>query len=225
MSDVISIGDLVPDPNNARKHNPRNVGMIVDALQELGAGRPIVIDEQDTILAGNATADAAIEAQMTDAIIIDAEGDELIAVVREGLTPEQEMRLALFDNRAAELAEWDGVVLTGMAKEFPDVVGDAFYTDELERVDDFQLEEEKPKAAAGGASTHESEENNDEDRQDEQQQQRTTVATLAFETTDELDAFCQYLVWLKGKYRAIETHVERFLHDAEVAMSEAGDGE
>lgn len=36
--------DLTPDKRNARKHNPRNIGMIVDSLHEVGAARSIVID-------------------------------------------------------------------------------------------------------------------------------------------------------------------------------------
>ena len=59
MSDVHSIADLKTDPKNRRKHNPRNVGMIVQALHEVGAARSIVIDEQGNVLAGNGTIDAA----------------------------------------------------------------------------------------------------------------------------------------------------------------------
>ena len=54
MSDIQSIADLTPDPANRRKHNPRNIGMIVESLQKVGAARSIVIDEQGNILAGNA---------------------------------------------------------------------------------------------------------------------------------------------------------------------------
>ena len=51
--------DLHPDPSNARAHNPRNVGMIEDALGAVGAARSIVIDEDGLVLAGNATIEAA----------------------------------------------------------------------------------------------------------------------------------------------------------------------
>ena len=66
------IKDLVPDPTNRRKHTPRNVGMIVDALHKVGAGRSIVIDETNTVLAGNATLEAAGEAGITDLRVIEA---------------------------------------------------------------------------------------------------------------------------------------------------------
>jgi len=113
---VTHIKDLLHDPKNARKHTPRNVGTIVSALQEVGAARSIVIDEDGVVLAGNATMDAAAEAGITAVKVVEASGNELIAVRRTGLTPEQKTRLALYDNRAAELAEWDEAILQELAE-------------------------------------------------------------------------------------------------------------
>src|SRR5687768_9857621 len=101
------IKDLIPDPANRRKHNPRNLGMVVDALHQVGAARSIVIDEDDVILAGNGVTEAAAEAGITRVRVIEADGQELIAVRRRGLTEAQKRALAIFDNRTAELAEWD----------------------------------------------------------------------------------------------------------------------
>ena len=56
---IETLADLKPDPRNARRHNPRNVGMLEKALNEVGAARSIVIDEQGVVLAGNATIEAA----------------------------------------------------------------------------------------------------------------------------------------------------------------------
>jgi hypothetical protein len=111
------IKDLSHDPKNARKHTPRNVGTIVSALHEVGAARSIVIDEDGVVLAGNATLDAAAEAGITRLRVIETDGQELVAVKRIGLTAEQKTRLALYDNRAAELAEWDDEVLKALAME------------------------------------------------------------------------------------------------------------
>jgi hypothetical protein len=111
------IKDLTHDPRNARKHTPRNVGDIVSALQEVGAARSIVIDEDGIILAGNATIDAAAEAGITKLQVVDVDGDTVVAVRRTGLTPAQKTRLALFDNRAAEHAQWDTEVLLALADE------------------------------------------------------------------------------------------------------------
>jgi ParB-like chromosome segregation protein Spo0J len=121
------IKDLRHDPKNARKHTPRNVGTIVSALQEVGAARSIVIDEQGIVLAGNATLEAAAEAGITKVRVIETNGDELVAVQRTGLTPTQKTRLALYDNRAAELAEWDTAVLHDLSQ---DGATDGLFTDD-----------------------------------------------------------------------------------------------
>ena len=107
MTTPTHIKDLVPDPANRRRHNPRNIGMVAEALHAVGAARSIVIDEGNVILAGNGVTEAAAEAGITKVRVIDADGDELIAVRRSGLSPEQKRALALWDNRTAELATWD----------------------------------------------------------------------------------------------------------------------
>jgi ParB-like chromosome segregation protein Spo0J len=114
---ALALADLTPDPTNARRHTPRNVAQIETALREVGAARSIVVDETGTILAGNATVAAAKQAGIDRLRIIETDGTELVAVRRTGLTPAQKRHLALFDNRAAELAEWDAEVLAALADE------------------------------------------------------------------------------------------------------------
>jgi DNA modification methylase len=116
-SATMPLASLMPDPRNARRHTDRNVGMIVDALREVGAARSIVVDETGTIVAGNATVEAAGKAGIDQVRIVDADGHELIAVRRSGLTAEQKRRLALLDNRTAELAEWDTDVLASLVED------------------------------------------------------------------------------------------------------------
>jgi ParB-like chromosome segregation protein Spo0J len=116
-SKTTPISSLLPDPRNARRHTDRNLGLIEQALREVGAARSIVVDETGTILAGNATVTAAAQAGIAQVQIVEADGAELIAVRRSGLTPEQKRRLALLDNRTAELAEWDTAVLASLAED------------------------------------------------------------------------------------------------------------
>ena len=108
---MTKISELIPDAKNARAHNPRNVGMIVNALHEVGAARSIVIDEDGNILAGNATIEAAAEAGIENVEIIEADGETIIAVRRTGLTDEQKTRLKYFDNQTAAIADWDPDVI------------------------------------------------------------------------------------------------------------------
>ncbi|MDQ3780464.1 MAG: hypothetical protein M3354_07970, partial [Chloroflexota bacterium] len=112
-----TVSDLFPDPRNARAHSERNLELIAQSLTELGAARSIVVDEAGTILAGNATVQAAQQAGLIGVRVIDADGSELIAVRRSGLSPEQKRRLALFDNRTAELASWDTDILASLTED------------------------------------------------------------------------------------------------------------
>lgn len=112
-----SLTELTPDPNNARLHDSNNLDMIQSSLQELGAGRSILIDENNVILAGNGVAQAAQQAGMTRVQIVEADGDAIIAVRRRNLTPEQKTRLALFDNRTGDLSTFDPMMLAGLQAE------------------------------------------------------------------------------------------------------------
>ncbi|MFN8678788.1 MAG: hypothetical protein U0Z70_20585 [Thermomicrobiales bacterium] len=117
QNDTKSLGDLTPDPRNARSHPERNRSLLATSLQEVGAARSIVVDEDGVVLAGNATVTAAAQAGIDRVRIIDTDGSELVAVRRSGLTPEQKRRLALLDNRTAELAEWDTGILASLAED------------------------------------------------------------------------------------------------------------
>jgi ParB-like chromosome segregation protein Spo0J len=107
-----SLADLTLDPQNARKHGARNLETIEAALREVGAGRSIVVDEDGVILAGNATVEAAAKAGLSKVKIVDTDADTIVALRRSGLSRKAKARLALFDNRAGELAEgWETEVL------------------------------------------------------------------------------------------------------------------
>lgn len=131
---IAHIGDLKMDKNNPRKHTPRNIGVIVDSLQELGAMRSIVIDEDNNILSGNGTIEAAGEAGIHKVRIIECEGDEIIAVRRSNLDPRQKMKAKVVDNRAAELAIWDTEEMAAMAETDATIFEGMFYDKELDRL-------------------------------------------------------------------------------------------
>ena len=131
---IETLADLTPDPRNARKHNPRNVGMLEKALGEVGAARSIVIDERGVVLAGNATIEAAARAGIEKVQVVDADGETIIAVRRTGLTAKQKSRLALYDNRTAELADWDADVIADLLATERELLDGLFADDELARL-------------------------------------------------------------------------------------------
>jgi ParB-like chromosome segregation protein Spo0J len=151
MPDKIkTLADLKPDAKNARKHNPRNIGMVADSIREVGAARSGVIDEKGNILAGNGTYEALAEAGITNIRVVKASGNEWVVVQRDGLSEEQKRRLALYDNRTAELADWEGEVLKEFNDDDPDFLAKLFYDDELESILDIEPEE-PPKEKESGA--------------------------------------------------------------------------
>lgn len=103
----VRVGDLRADPSNRRRRTARGRSMLVEALGKVGAARSIVIDEDNEILAGNGIVEAATEAGIHRVQVVEADGDTIIAVRRRGLTPQQKRDLSMYDNRVAELAEWD----------------------------------------------------------------------------------------------------------------------
>lgn len=112
-----TLADLSPDPHNARKHNPRNIGQVQSSLQKYGAARSIVIDENNQIIAGHGVVEAAGLAGIERVQVVDGDGETIIAVRRTGLTVKQKQELGIADNRGAELAEWDADVLSALAGE------------------------------------------------------------------------------------------------------------
>lgn len=101
------ISGLTLDPENRRRRTARGARMLVEALGQVGPARSIVIDEHDEVLAGNGVVVAAQEVGLTKLLVVEPDPDTLVAVRRRNLTPEQKRAVAMYDNRAGELAEWD----------------------------------------------------------------------------------------------------------------------
>jgi DNA modification methylase len=128
------LGALKHDPRNARAHTPRNEGMIAESIRRAGAGRSLLAARDGTILAGNATYDALASVGMEDIIIVDTDGTKAVVVRRTDLDPDspEAVHLALADNRAAELADWDPAMLNQVLLEFPEAIDATFFPEEID---------------------------------------------------------------------------------------------
>lgn len=94
---AIPIGKLVLDPNNARKHDERNIDSIKKSLAQFGQRLPLVVQRQGMVVrAGNGRVLAA-----------KALGWSHVAVVIVDEKDVEATAFAIADNRTAELAEWD----------------------------------------------------------------------------------------------------------------------
>jgi len=142
---MATLSDLKQDHKNARKRTETSASLLKESLQRYGPARSIVIDEDDRILAGNGTVEAALGLGIEGLRIVDASPDEIIAVRRTGLTEDQKVGLALADNRTADLAEWDAEMLHRLSEEHN--IAPWFEDDEvqalLEQVEQLEPEEGK----------------------------------------------------------------------------------
>ncbi len=105
------------DPENARRHPAGNQAMIRASLQELGAGRSILVGAGGRVLAGNATYEAAEEAGL-EIVEIRTKPNQLVAVVREDLDGRAAVRMGLLDNQASDSSEFDPEALLNLAEKY-----------------------------------------------------------------------------------------------------------
>ena len=96
------------DKRNYRKHSDKNKTLINKSLEECGAGRSILIDNEGEIIAGNGVYEQA-QALNIPVKVVETDGSELIAVKRTDLAPDDEKRkrLAVMDNSASDTSEFD----------------------------------------------------------------------------------------------------------------------
>jgi hypothetical protein len=108
-SGIRTISDLtrLPDKENPRVRTARNRKVIEHSLRTLGTGRSILADENGQIIAGNGTAEAAAKIGITKVRVVPTDGKELIVVQRSDLTAKQKKEMAIADNQASALAEWN----------------------------------------------------------------------------------------------------------------------
>src|SRR5689334_16631265 len=95
--EIRKIDELVADPRNARVHSAEQIAQLEAAIREFGFTTRILIDNQDTIIAGHARLIAARKLGMMVVPVI----------VLSHLTPQQRRALAIADNQLALNATWD----------------------------------------------------------------------------------------------------------------------
>jgi hypothetical protein len=112
-----TLADLSPDPQNANRGTARGDGLLERSLQQLGAGRSVLVDKNGVVIAGNKTHGKFGEITSGDGaiVVVQTTGHELVVVQRTYLdlrSPGEDGRrareLAIADNRISEVdLEWD----------------------------------------------------------------------------------------------------------------------
>lgn len=96
------------DKRNYRKHSDKNKKLINKSLVDCGAGRSILIDSADEIIAGNGVFEQAKKLNIP-VKIIETDGSELVVVKRTDLRSGDKRRkqLAVMDNSTSDTSEFD----------------------------------------------------------------------------------------------------------------------
>jgi hypothetical protein len=95
------------DERNYRIHGEENKKVIKNSLEENGAGRSILVDNDGNIIAGNGVFEQWGGGRPVK--VIESDGTELIVVKRNDIKPDdpRRMKLAISDNSANDLSEFD----------------------------------------------------------------------------------------------------------------------
>src|ERR1700677_5179196 len=112
---LIPIAQLILDEKNANKGTERGRELLGKSLETYGAGRSVVVDRNNRVIAGNKTLEAARVAGMKSISVIETDGTSLVAVQRGDLDLVRDKKareLAIADNRVSEVdLEWNPEVL------------------------------------------------------------------------------------------------------------------
>jgi DNA modification methylase len=114
----IAVEALLPYAKNSRTHSDEQVAQIAASIKEFGFNNPILIDKENTIIAGHGRLLAARRMGMTE-----------VPCIKLGhLTETQRKAYVIADNRLALNADWDTDMLT---IELNDLLEDNFALDIL----------------------------------------------------------------------------------------------
>lgn len=111
---VVPTNRIKTNPKNARTHNKRQIRKIADSIREFGFAAPILIDEQDMLIAGHGRLEAARSLGMS----------AIPAVIIKGLSEGKKRALMLADNRIAQDAGWDLERLAEELGELPELLAE-----------------------------------------------------------------------------------------------------
>ena len=114
---IVKVSDLIPYALNSRDHSDLQVAQISASIREFGFTNPVLIDEDNNLIAGHGRVLAARKLDLTD----------LPAVVVTGLDERRRRALIIADNKLALNASWNDEALKtelmDLASDFGSLMG------------------------------------------------------------------------------------------------------
>lgn len=112
QSRAVPIGTLVRDSKNPRVHSSKQIKKIALSIRKFGFLNPIILDENNTVLAGHGRLEAALIEGLTHVPV----------VCFSHLTPVQKRAYLIADNKIAEEAGWNRELLAIELSELTDLL-------------------------------------------------------------------------------------------------------
>ena len=147
---IINIEELAQDQHNFNKGTEQGAELMERSFKEHGAGRSILLDKNNNIIAGNKSQKAAIAAGIKKVRVIETTGDELVAVKRTDVDIDsaEGRRMAFLDNLTTQVnLSWDETEIQSVQTDVDGFDVDD-YGDEIPEWIKEQLEAEEEAAAA-----------------------------------------------------------------------------
>ena len=101
----INIDEIKPYERNARIHSSKQVKQIMEAIKAFGFTNPLLIDDENNLIAGHGRLEAVKQLNIID--FKDKPIKELPAIIITGLSEADKKALIIADNKIAENASWD----------------------------------------------------------------------------------------------------------------------
>jgi hypothetical protein len=113
MAEKLTVRDLLTDKFNANLGSPAGAAALDQSIASFGIVRPVAMDRNGVIIAGNQTHAAALRAGNVEVIVVKTTGNTLIVNQREDMdfnSDDPEVRAktrgaSLADNRVAQLSQ------------------------------------------------------------------------------------------------------------------------
>lgn len=121
MKTLKKISDLIPDDKNFNKGTEYGEGLIKKSFEKFGAGRSILVDKNNKVIAGNKSLQKFVEQGGEDIEVIETTGNKLVVVKRTDidLNTKQGREMALADNATSKAnIEWDLPVMEMVCAEW-----------------------------------------------------------------------------------------------------------